>query len=676
MTNSGAVLCTCGQEIASCIDVERVVEALQDEAKVVVLPRLCAPEGKAQFRSFLQAGHIEAVAVAACPARFLSRTSSKLAREAGLFPPQVAIVDWREGCSMPHAGQRQAATRKAIDLVRMGLAQVDGARPVVTEPEPVVPRVLVIGGGIAGMTAARELAAREIEVILVERSDWPGTRSREVPLNGNAHSYEELERAVSDNPLIQLRLATRVSSAESRAGNLAVTLADENTAATQILAGAAIIATGATEMCPIGYRYDGRRVLTVHEFDAQLTNGGAIPGRLVYLLCANSRDARIPYCSRVCCLGSLHQALEIKQAHPETEITVLYRDLYLPDPAGEQTARQAQQAGIELVHYLPAGLDIGEDWVSARDGATGTVWNGRYDRLVLAPPRVPDPEAGHIARTFGLMRDADGFFPDSHWRTNPERAAEPNVFVCGAAHGPVDFDTAVMQGMIAAQRAAHLIRRGTREAPMWSAWTKQELCTGCGQCMQACPSAAITLALESTGDHIRASIDPFRCIACGSCLAACPSKAIGMPQASDRQLLAQIDAALAPDDDSGPRSLVFACHWSGLAAMELAGARQMAYPAEVRVIELPCSARLDARHVLYAFLNGAERVTLALCPPGECHLGNGNAQAEERIHTLRTQLAQWGLDPKRLKLAHLKGDDAAGWVKLARFTDSEGRRLA
>lgn len=668
MRNSGAVLCTCGREIASYIDVGRVVETLREEVSVTVVARLCAAEGKAQFRAFVRDNHIGAIAVAGCPARFLSRTLEELGHAVGLSAPRLTVVDWREGCAWPHAGQPHDATTKAIDLVRMGLARVEGAGVRAARAEPIVPRVLVIGGGIAGMTASRELTAQGIQVTLVERADWPGSQSHDVPLDGNGPAYEELARSLTDNPLIELRVATRVSTAQSRGGNFQVTLADREGLETQVRAGAVIIATGATEMRRPGYRYDGRRVLTVRDLNAQLASGGAIPHRLIYVLCAASRDTQIPYCSRVCCLSALQQALEIKQANPETEITVLYRDLYLPGPTAEETARLAQRAGVEFVHYQPADLRIGEEWVSAGDDRTGTVWNGRYDRVVLATPRVPDPEAGHLARMFGLARDRNGFLPDPNWRVNARaiarRAPEQNVFVCGAAHGPVEFDTAVMQGMVAAQRAARLMRQGTRQAPVWSAFTKRELCTGCAQCVQSCPTGAVELTCEPPAG-IRAEIDPFRCSACGNCLATCPSKAIEMPQWSDRQLLAQIDAALTPDEDAGPHSLVFACRWSGFAAMELAGARRMLYPAGVRVIELPCSARLDARHVLYAFLNGAEWVTLALCPPGECHLGNGNAQAEERIQALRTQLAQWGFEPQRVRLARVKGDDATGWVRLA-----------
>jgi coenzyme F420-reducing hydrogenase delta subunit len=152
-----------------------------------------------------------------------------------------------------------------------------------------------------------------------------------------------------------------------------------------------------------------------------------------------------------------------------------------------------------------------------------------------------------------------------------------------------------------------------------------------------------------------------------------------MPYSSDAQILAQIDAAL----NGGGRQpavgghLVFACQWSGFAAMELAGARRMNYSANLRVIELPCSARLDPLHVLYAFLNGADRVLLALCPPNECHFGNGNAAAETRIENLRAQLAAHGIDPQRLQIARMMGDDAGAWVQaVTEFGASAGKHIA
>jgi coenzyme F420-reducing hydrogenase delta subunit len=168
-----------------------------------------------------------------------------------------------------------------------------------------------------------------------------------------------------------------------------------------------------------------------------------------------------------------------------------------------------------------------------------------------------------------------------------------------------------------------------------------------------------------------AQIDALLCSGCGNCVVACPSKAIDLPVNSDAQVFAQIDAALASKPENGqPRILVFGCEWSSHAAAELAGARRLSYPAEVRLIRMGCSARFDPIHVLWAFLNGADGVFLGACPPGDCHYVNGNLYAQERIDTLRDQLSASGFDPRRLRLEWIVPDDPQDFVrKITDFTN-------
>jgi len=239
--------------------------------------------------------------------------------------------------------------------------------------------------------------------------------------------------------------------------------------------------------------------------------------------------------------------------------------------------------------------------------------------------------------------------------------------VCGAAHRPVDIDTAMMQGMTAAARAARFVQQREVSRPALAASVDPQLCTGCAQCVETCAFGAIQMVIPSQTKGVaafdRSLIDPFLCQSCGNCVVACPSKAIDLPGASDAQIFAQIDAALAAQHDGAAPVLAFGCQWSGFAAMELAGARGMHYSVQVRTIELPCSARIDPLHVLYAFYNGAARVVLALCPPNECHFGSGNRYAEARIENLRAELAAHGIDPARLRIARMMGDDAPAWVR-------------
>lgn len=702
MTSTGVILCTCNQKINKAIDVDAVAAALSGEAVVKSFANLCLPDGILSLQHDIFETNLDRVVAAACPKRFAEKHLETACVGSGLNPNRFTIVDWREGCAWAHRGDKEGATAQAIDMLRMGLARVQESLPVDGVLTKIAPRVLVIGGGIAGMTAARALASRGLKVVLVEREAQLGSTRNSAPLNGHASDYDETRYAVIENKAIELHLRSQVVGVHGSVGNYHVEIAGISPAGrSEVVAGAVVVATGSQEQRnPKLFRHDGRRVMTLGEFEARSTNYELRDAKsLVYILCAGSRDANISYCSNTCCLDSLHQAIRLKRANPNTNVTILFRDLYLlGDELNEDVVRAARREGIEFVRYADSIRPRVEDeFVVVRDRAGMTRWIG-YDRIILATPQVPQDNAASLARWFGLVQDDDRFFADPHWRLRPEDQAERGVFVCGSAHRPVDVDTAVMQGLTAAARAARFISKGEIMRPAYAAQVDAGLCTSCAQCVSTCPVGAISLMRDGQSPRsgrtevagqvgaaveARATVDPFLCLGCGNCVPACPSKAIDLPSASDAMIFAQIDASLTAEAGTRrkgdtenffgatgprvsapprPRVLVFACEWSGIAAMELAGARRMKYSANVRVIELPCSARLDPMHVVYALLNGATSVMLALCPPQECHFSAGSRYAEARIERLRAELEAHGIDPKRLQIARMMGDDAGAWL--------------
>jgi len=325
---------------------------------------------------------------------------------------------------------------------------------------------------------------------------------------------------------------------------------------------------------------------------------------------------------------------------------------------------------VVFIRYAPSSPpSVTSESVEVHDELTGTHHHLSYDRVVLAAPLIPQPDASVLAHMLNIVQDEDGFFPEVRYRLRPQNYAERGIFVCGSAHRPANRTEAELQAISAAFRAARHLRAGivTSQAPV--ATVDEKLCTGCGNCVETCPFGAISMQ-KREGLLDLSQIDPLLCKGCSNCVVACPVKAISLPLDNDMQMLAQIDAALANSSENGRlRILVLGCEWSSHAAAELAGARKLSYPVEVRPIRVGCSARFDPTHILWAFLSGADGVFLGACPPGECHYVNGNQYAQERIGTLREMLAESGFDPRRIRLEWISPDDPQDYVrKITDFT--------
>ena len=690
----GVFICDCGDQIASILDMDALERGVRDLPGVAVARRLCyscSPDGLAAIQSAIAEEGLNRVLVAGCTPRTMAPRFRTACEDAGLDGDLFELVDIREGCAWVHQDEPQAATAKAIDLIRMGVARValrQARQPVTAQ---VVPAALVIGGGLAGMTAALTLANAGLPVKLVEREAALGGMLRKVhtlyPDRRNAAEFlAEKVEAVTGHPSIEVLLKSQVTGISGTVGRYTVSV--NGSAIFDV--GAIIVATGARALQPRGlFRYDGQRVVTQLEFERELRNGETAPylpispalspqsairnpQSVVMILCAGQRNEAVPYCSGVCCMGALKQAMEIKAANSQANVTILFRDLYLlGEDIYEEELLKARQAGVEFIRYAPSSPpQVTEEAVEVRDELTGTGRRLPYDRVVLATPLVPQPDATVVAHTLDIAQDANGFFPGVRYRLRPQNYAERGIYVCGAAHYPAGWAEAEFQAASAAFKALRHLRAGqvTSQAPV--AVVDEKLCSGCGNCVETCPFGAISMH-KREGVLDLSQIDPLLCTGCGNCVVACPVKAISQPINSDVQVLAQIDAALANGAQNGrPRILVFGCEWSSHAAAELAGANKLSYPAEVRLIRVGCSARFDPTHVLWAFFSGADGVFLGACPPGECHYVNGNRYAQERINTLRGLLAESGFDPRRLRLEWITPDDPHDFVgKITDFTN-------
>jgi coenzyme F420-reducing hydrogenase delta subunit/ferredoxin len=293
------------------------------------------------------------------------------------------------------------------------------------------------------------------------------------------------------------------------------------------------------------------------------------------------------------------------------------------------------------------------------------------ETVPLSPFLPRNRKLDALANWLCVPQDISGFLIKSRPRLRPGQYVDDGIFVVGNAHRPVSGPAAWSQALLVSARVLGFLQQTTLRTESSRAAIESARCTGCGTCIPVCPSQAISLK-NRPGILSVARVAALRCTGCGGCIAACPTRAINIPGWEDSAILAQISAALeAPprlicmngNSIAAPRLLVFSCEWSAYAAAELAGARQISYSPDLRFIPLNCAARFDPNHVLWAFLNGADGVLLGACRPGDCHHRTGNQLAVERLAHLKSQLADHGVDPRRLYLAQFSGDDVEAFVR-------------
>jgi coenzyme F420-reducing hydrogenase delta subunit/ferredoxin len=371
-------------------------------------------------------------------------------------------------------------------------------------------------------------------------------------------------------------------------------------------------------------------------------------------------------------MTALEQAIDVKATRPHTDVTILYHELHLPNgDSYQEEFRQARKLGVEFVHFTPTSYpEVSDEFIKVNDGTNGITRNLPYDRLVLTTPLAPQSDANAVARMLKLAQDENGFFFDRRLRLRPEEHCERGIYVCGAAHYPTSWQEAEFQAASAALNAIRHIKRGAFERRISSTYVDEQRCTGCGTCIDQCPINAISMC-EREGDLDVALIDPTLCVACGNCVVGCPVKAIHHPLAGDAQIMAEIEEALTTKSSQGQhRILAFCCEWSGQIAADIAGARKLLYPPEVRPIRMSCSARFDPIHALWGFLNGADGILVTACPPGHCHYIDGNRHASQRIDLLRTLLTKRGFESRCLRLVWIQPDNPQEFVsKITAFTE-------
>ncbi|MGB2930437.1 MAG: FAD-dependent oxidoreductase [Desulfobacterales bacterium] len=548
----GVFVCRCGTNIAGFLEVPEVVEYAKTLPNVVFVEDnlfSCSQDTQEQITQVIKEQNLNRVVVAACTPRTHEPLFQETVLNAGINKYLFEMANIRNQCSWVHSSERAAATEKAKDLVRMAVAKVGLLQPL-SDPEiEMNPSALVIGGGLAGITAANNLAQQGYVTHLIEKSDVLGGQALNLYETWQGEDVQKklaglIKEAESDKN-INILTNTQIKEVSGFVGNFQTTV--ETAGKEQVIEhGVAIIATGAQEFKPDQYLYgEDPRVLTGLELDRKFIDDNLPLNEIrtaVFIQCVGSRIKERPYCSKVCCTHSVKNAIKIKELKPEVDVFIIYRDMRTYG-LREGLYREARAKGIAFIHYaFDKELAVSKNQNGLNVRCTSYVLQReveiRPDLLVLATPIVP-PRENPVASLFKVPVNEDGFFVEAHVKLQPIDFATKGVFVCGLAHSPKPVDEAIAQGLGAASRAATLLSRKKVLGNAIVSSINTQFCRGCQKCMAVCPYQAINF-LKDRGI---CEVNPAVCTGCGSCAVACPTGAADVFHFDDQEVLIMVKAA-------------------------------------------------------------------------------------------------------------------------------------
>jgi heterodisulfide reductase subunit A len=543
-------LCRCFDKLADRAGPEALAPLLAGDRNVVraqVFDSLCKESGWKALAECVGKIRPNRLLITACRPDLFREKLRSLSYGTGLDPCLMAAVDM---------GMAQIGTHldEILAKIRMAAARLRSMDPTRPRRIPVTQRALVVGGGIAGMTAALSIARHGIGVDIVETEAGLGGNLNWLHLSIDGQDIQRLldetRRSVEQHPLITVHARSRVISSFGQVGDFHTIIEKEAHPPLTLTHGVTILATGGAEARTNLYRYGQHpAILTQKELEMRMGRNEIHPETLssvVMIHCVGSREEPRNFCSRICCTGTLKHALHLKEKNPNVVIYVFYRDM-MTCGFEETYFTQARKTGILFIRYTPDEKpeilpDVDENGL-LQVRAVEPIINREIviaaDLVVLATGMAPNPLMD-LAGIFGFETDADGFFREADHKWRPVDALKDGVYACGMALSPRNIIESIASAQAAAQRSLRVLISKELKAGQTIAYVRHSLCTVCGRCIDVCPYGARIIDIEE--DQVM--VNPVMCQGCGACAAACPNFAAELNGYASRQMFDIIDAAI------------------------------------------------------------------------------------------------------------------------------------
>jgi quinone-modifying oxidoreductase, subunit QmoB len=709
-----AYLCTgCG--IGEALDVDALAKVATKDCKAALCrkhPSLCSPEGVQLIRDDMEKEGVNTQLIAACSPRVMF----KVFQFDGCVTDRVNL---REQVVWSHPGNDEDTQMIAEDNLRMGAAKAKKTElPEPFKPEQEISKgILVVGGGLAGLTAALEVARAGYDAVLVEKQPELGGFQRTVAgiaslpyQDVTPNDIPRLVAAVQDTANIKVYKGASIESVAGAPGLFEVKIKQGEQTHEHRL-GAIVVAAGWRPYDPaklpakLGYGASPK-VITNVGFEQRARNGAK---NVAFLQCAGQRDPlHVPYCSSACCVASLKQAIEVKQQHADAKVFVVYKELRTPGHA-EDIYRKAQRMGVTFIRCQDPEVHVEGDTVAVRahDEMLGeTLLLEDLDLVVLATGMVPETAFG----TGGLAPEAEQLkcsdiaegtivsssilnlqyrqgpelpslrngFPDSHFVCFPYESRRTGIFPAGCVRRPMGIANTIEDATGAAMKAIQAVelasrgmaahpRAGDTSYPLFF----MQRCTQCKRCTEECPFGAI-----NEDEKSNPILQPTRCRRCGVCMGACPERIISFANYSVGMIGDMIKSINVPEElDEKPRILVFACENDAYPALDMIGMRRANYNAWIRIIPMRCIGSLNLIFIADALSKGIDGVVLLGCRHGEnyeCHFVKGSELANTRLSKIKETLDRLSLESDRVLFESVSIADNA---RIAAVLDKFAQRI-
>jgi heterodisulfide reductase subunit A len=570
----GAFVCTCRGEISDKIDIDSVVEFVKNEPYVSTVKTheaLCSQAGQEFLMEDCKSGDFDNVLIAACTPKIYEAIIRKAVEDAGINKYLYEQANIREQCAWI-LDDKAEATEKAKTIIASSIARAVNLEPLEDINIDIEQEALVIGGGVAGLQAASDIANAGFKTYLVEKTDKLGGRTYELSMTFPTHNCgicciqsckscvltPKLED-ITRNPNLEILMSSEVNEIEGGIGNREVTLKTPD-GERKLNVGVIIIATGSKIFDPSKiseYNYEDPDVITSIELEQMIisqrkTHGelkrpsdGIQPKIVNFIQCVGSRDEvkGNPHCSLVCCTYAIGQATEIKKRYPDTQVYIHFIDLRGPYRGFEEFYEDAKKLGVQFIRGRVAEVKrVGDKLIlKGTDVDLGNPIEIESDLVILSVGQEARDASTELAKTLHLPFDVDGFIKYFNPMLTPEERR--GIFLAGCVQGPRGIRYSIEDARLAANNAISLLRKKNTSIEGRIAVVDEKKCVGCGKCEEGCEFGAANLRRTDDGKLV-SSVDPLRCHSCGACSAGCCNKAISIQHYKREQIIPLIEAAI------------------------------------------------------------------------------------------------------------------------------------